>query len=68
MKPPLHITQHKRFVPNVTYPNFCYAKTSFMLETLCEIAPKTSEVMCKIDIGVLGGENESSNYVLDKIW
>ena len=28
------ITQHKRFVPYGTHPNFCYAKTSFMLGTL----------------------------------
>jgi len=31
------ITQHKRFVPCGTHPNFCFAKTSFMLETLYEI-------------------------------
>ncbi|MCK4402453.1 MAG: hypothetical protein KAV98_01610 [Dehalococcoidia bacterium] len=31
------ITQHKRFVPYGTHPNFCFAKTSFMLETLSEI-------------------------------
>jgi len=37
MKPPLHITQHKRFVPYGTHPNFCFAKTSFMLEPLLEI-------------------------------
>jgi len=34
----LHITQHKRFVPYGTHPNFCFAKTSFMLGTLYEIA------------------------------
>jgi len=34
MKPPLHITQHKRFVPYGTHPNFCIAKTSFMQGTL----------------------------------
>ncbi|KAF0123498.1 MAG: hypothetical protein FD151_242 [bacterium] len=28
------ITQHKRFVPYSAYPNFCLAKTSFMLKTL----------------------------------
>jgi len=33
-EPPLHLTQHKRFVPKGTHPNFCFAKTSFMLETL----------------------------------
>ena len=33
-----HITQHKRFVPYGTHPNFCFAKTSFMLGTLSEIA------------------------------
>jgi len=32
------ITQHKRFVPYGTHPNFCFAKTSFMLETLNSIA------------------------------
>jgi len=32
------ITQHKRFVPYGTHPNFCFAKTSFMLEPLSEIA------------------------------
>ena len=36
-----HITQHKRFVPKGAYPNFCFAKTSFMLETLGDIAIKT---------------------------
>lgn len=34
----LPVTQHKRFVPNGTHPNFCFAKTSFMLGTLAEIA------------------------------
>jgi len=28
------LTQHKRFVPYGTHPNFCRAKTSFMLGTL----------------------------------
>jgi len=32
------ITQHKRFVPYGTHPNFCFAKTSFMLGTLYETA------------------------------
>ena len=40
------LTQHKRFVPDGTHPclpsaqagNFCFAKTSFMLETLGAIA------------------------------
>jgi len=31
------LTQHKRFVPDGTPPNFCFAKTSFMLETLYEM-------------------------------
>jgi hypothetical protein len=31
---PLHITQHKRFVPFGTHPNFFFARTSFMLEPL----------------------------------
>jgi hypothetical protein len=31
------ITQHKRFVPYGTRPNFCFAKISFMLESLAEI-------------------------------
>jgi len=39
------ITQHKRFVPYGTHPNFCYAKTSFMLGTLSEIAR-----ICKMTI------------------
>ena len=39
MAPPLRLTQHKRFVPNGTHPNFCFAKTSFMLGTLCEMPP-----------------------------
>ena len=33
----LRLTQHKRFVPNGTHLNFCFAKTSFMLETLGDI-------------------------------
>jgi len=37
--PPLHITQHKRFVPYGTHQNFCFAKTSFMLGTLVAICP-----------------------------
>jgi len=32
-----HITQHKRFVPYGTHPNFCFAKNSFMLKPLCAI-------------------------------
>jgi hypothetical protein len=32
------ITQHKRFVPNGTHPNFCFGGTSFMLESLYEMA------------------------------
>ena len=31
-------TQHKRFVPYGTHSNFCFAKTSFMLETLDAIS------------------------------
>jgi len=31
------ITQHKRFVPYGAHPNFCSAKTSFMLGTLGEM-------------------------------
>jgi len=31
------ITKRKRFTPYGTHPNFCFAKTSFMLETLCDI-------------------------------
>jgi len=30
----LHITQHKKFVSYGTHPNFCFAKTSFILGTL----------------------------------
>jgi len=29
-----HITQHKRFVPYGTHPNFCFTKTSFMLSPI----------------------------------
>jgi len=29
-----HITQHKRFVPYGTHPNFCFAKIPFILEML----------------------------------
>jgi hypothetical protein len=39
--PPLHITQHKRFVPDGTHLNPSLSlRTSFMLETLYEIAIK----------------------------
>jgi len=38
MNMPRRITQHKRFVPYGTHPNFCFANTSFMLETLYEMA------------------------------
>jgi len=31
------LTQHKRFVLYGIHPNFCFAKTSFMLETLYDI-------------------------------
>ena len=43
MKEQRRLTQHKRFVPYGTHPNFCYAKTSFMLETLYAIANKTNK-------------------------
>ena len=32
----LQITQHKRFVSYGTHPNFCFAKTSFRLESFGE--------------------------------
>jgi len=35
MKKQRQITQHKRFA--IAHPNFCFAETSFMLETLGEI-------------------------------
>ena len=38
------LTQHKRFVPYGTHPNFCFAKTSFMLETLAETGTLTGEI------------------------
>ena len=34
------ITQHKKFVPYGTHPNFCCAKTSFMLGPLSAIAKR----------------------------
>lgn len=37
MNPPLHITQHKRFVPYGTHQNYCFIKISFMLGTLYKI-------------------------------
>jgi len=33
----LRLTQHKRFMPDGTHPNFCFAKTSFMLGTVSAI-------------------------------
>jgi len=39
------LTQHKRFLPYSTHPNFCFAKTSFMLETLYEIAKLVMETV-----------------------
>ena len=36
-KPLLSLTQLRGYVPYGTCPNFCFAKTSFMLETLGEI-------------------------------
>lgn len=32
------LTQHKRFMPGGIHPNFYFTKTSFMQETLYEIA------------------------------
>ncbi len=43
MKPSPHITQHKRFTLRA-HPNFCFAKTFFMLETLYEIVPKEYKI------------------------
>jgi hypothetical protein len=40
VKRTLRLTQHKRFVPYGTHPNFCFAKTSFMLVPLAEMAYK----------------------------
>ncbi len=37
------ITQHKRLVPYGTHPNFCFAKTSFMLEPLRENGSKRGD-------------------------
>jgi len=37
MIPPLHITQRKESVLFGTHPNFCFARTSFMLEPLDEM-------------------------------
>jgi hypothetical protein len=37
------ITQHKRFVPDGTHLNFCFAKTSFMLGTLCEMLSRPED-------------------------
>jgi len=44
-----HITQHKRFVPKGTHPNFCFTKTSFMLEPLGDIDKKNNPVGLKND-------------------
>jgi hypothetical protein len=33
----LCLTQHKRFVPYSNHQNFCFVKTSFILESLYEI-------------------------------
>ena len=49
----LHITQHKRFVPYGAHPNFCFAKTSFMLETLGEIPERSIGNMRK-DVARVG--------------
>jgi len=38
------ITQHKRFAL-LAHPNFCFAKTSFMLESLSAIAPNEMEAI-----------------------
>ena len=40
----LHITQHKKFVSYGTHPNFRFAKSSFMLGTLCEIVGRLEGV------------------------
>jgi hypothetical protein len=34
------VTERKRLVPYDTHPNFCFAKTSFMLGTLYEIGAR----------------------------
>jgi len=39
--PKQRITQHKRFAL-WAHPNFCFAKTSFMLGTLCTSGKKTT--------------------------
>jgi len=39
------LTQHKRFVPYSTHPNFCFAENFFMLETLYEIAKLVMETV-----------------------
>jgi len=36
----LRLTQHKRFVPFGTHPNFAFGKTSFMLEPLGDTRKK----------------------------
>ena len=38
------ITQHKRFVPNGTHPNFAFGETSFMLGTLGEMASMKNDL------------------------
>jgi len=38
------LTKHKRFVPYGTHPNFCFAKTSFMLGTLGKTATRKGDL------------------------
>ena len=50
--PELRITQHKRFMPFGIHPNFCFAKTSFMLESLTDC--RKTEVLCRCVSGRFG--------------
>jgi len=46
MKKQRQITQHKRFA--IAHPNFCFAETSFMLESLGENTLYTKDnIFCK---------------------
>jgi len=49
------ITQHKRFLPYSTHPNFCFAKNSFMLGTLCVMLKETT--VLKINIKGINKRN-----------
>jgi hypothetical protein len=40
----MSIAPHKSFVPYDTHTNFCFAKTSFMLELLGEISFKNEGI------------------------